>query len=611
MTLTVGADRKIDCIGFGSMRKSEPMARPTAQPAPDLTDADWERLCEASETPREELVLRLCGEAGLRAAEVTRVRPADVQRGPTGRQGAFLRVRDEAGSPTRDAYLPATVHHTLHGYVDRNEIDSDDRVVDVSTRRVQMLVGDVADRAATAQQRPALAAVTPSVLRRRFARRLLETEGIDPRVVKAVGGWERIDGLVASESPDRSTIARAMEQEGRAGIRGGKPDRLATVVEVTAAVGEVLVESSDRSDIASGVCRVLAGSEAYDAAWMAGNERHRDRIAVRHSAGGEPERLESPRGARIVRQALQTGRVIVGPDLSAPSETGTGKLGAIPVGDGQTENGVLVVQAGIANAFDTAERTALADLGRRIATALTATKRRQLLHGDTVLSLGFAYKREDVFTDCSATLECPVTLEGFVPGESDELACFVRLEGAEPQAALACADDHADTTGARIVRRSEAEVVLEVLVEPSTPLSVVSDQGGTVTDLHVESGRAELRAQFAPNVDVRGVVEAIGERYPSVELRRKQEKPRSETATPTLKNTLADELTERQRSVLRAALHAGYFEWPRGSTAEELADSIGVSSPTLHNHLRRAQKNLLEAALGTQDVPRTTPRSDG
>jgi len=32
-----------------------------------------------------------------------------------------------------------------------------------------------------------------------------------------------------------------------------------------------------------------------------------------------------------------------------------------------------------------------------------------------------------------------------------------------------------------------------------------------------------------------------------------------------------------------------------GSTAEELADSIGVSSPTLHNHLRKAQQKLLTA----------------
>jgi len=47
--------------------------------------------------------------------------------------------------------------------------------------------------------------------------------------------------------------------------------------------------------------------------------------------------------------------------------------------------------------------------------------------------------------------------------------------------------------------------------------------------------------------------------------------------------------------VLQAAYHSGYFEWPRGTTAEELADSLSVSAPTLHNHLRKAQQKLLTA----------------
>ncbi|WP_157837766.1 helix-turn-helix domain-containing protein, partial [Haloferax sp. ATB1] len=34
---------------------------------------------------------------------------------------------------------------------------------------------------------------------------------------------------------------------------------------------------------------------------------------------------------------------------------------------------------------------------------------------------------------------------------------------------------------------------------------------------------------------------------------------------------------------------------PRGSTAEDLADSIDISSPTLHQHLRTAQQKLMTA----------------
>jgi len=602
-------DRKIDGPRFVYLRYHESMSRTTDRAASALTEADWERLCGAAETHRTELVLRLCGEAGLRAAEVPRVRPADVRRGPTGHGGAFLTVRDGSGAPTREAYLATTVHHALHQYVRSNDVDPEARVVDVSTRRVQMLVREVAERAASVHHRPDLAGVTPSTLRRRFARHLLEADGVDPRIVKAVGGWERLDGLVPEGEPDRSTVATAVERAAD-GEEGGDAGRLAVVTEGMATVGEALADASDRATIETAVCEALAASEAYEAAWLTETDRHRDRVEVRESAGGGPERFEGARDVTIVRQARQSGRVIVGPDRSMRGETGEGSLAAVPVDDGEAEYGVLVVRTDAGAAFDAPERTALADLGRRIGAALTATKRRQLLLGDTVLSLGFAYQREDVFTDCGASLESAVTLEGLVPGDGDRLVCFVRVEAAEPQAALACVDDHPDTASARIVRRVEGDVILEVIVEPGTPLSTVTEQGGTVQQLQVESGRAELLAEFAPDVDVRTVAETLADACPSAELRRKQEQPRTGEGTPALQDTLSEELTERQRSVLRAALHAGYFEWPRGSTAEELADSLGVSSPTLHNHLRRAQQKLLEAALADERDRPPAVRSD-
>jgi len=570
------------------------MASTSDRSTSTLGEADWERLCEAAETARAELVVRLCGQAGLRAAEVPRVRPADVRPGPTGHSGAFLTVRDESGSAAREASLPRTVHHALHRYVEAEGIDPEEPVVDVSTRRIQMIVDEVAERAAATAGRPALADVTPSTLRRRFARRLLEAEGVDPRVVKAVGGWERLDGLIPDGRPDRATIARSLD-----GVGGGTRDegRLATVVEAVAAAGAVLSEPTDHETIEAAVPAALADSEAYDAAWLTGTERHRDRVVVRSSAGGDPERFAGGRDVTLVRQARKRDRVVVGPDRPGRGDVGTGTLGAVPVGNGEAEYGVLVVRADDRAAFGEAERTALADLGRRVGAAMTATKRRQLLLGDTVLSLGFAYEREDVFTHCGASLQGTVTLEGLVPGGDDRLVCFVRVEGVEPQSALACVDEHPDTASARIVRRVEDSVVLEVIAEPPTPVSVVTELGGTVQDLVVESGRAELVAEFAPDVDVRSVVEAMAEANPSTELRHKQEQARSGGGTPALRDTLSEELTDRQQSVLQAALHAGYFAWPRGSTAEELADSLDISSPTLHNHLRRAQQKLLEVAL--------------
>ena len=123
-----------------------------------------------------------------------------------------------------------------------------------------------------------------------------------------------------------------------------------------------------------------------------------------------------------------------------------------------------------------------------------------------------------------------------------------------------------------------------------------------MSDLHIEDGTARLVAEFAPNVDVRTLVEALNGQYPGIELRSKREVTPTEQSPTGFRESMDDRLTEKQQSVLRAAYHAGYFEWPRGSTAEELADSMDVSSPTLHNHLRRAQQKLLSAFFDEQEA---------
>jgi PAS domain S-box-containing protein len=58
------------------------------------------------------------------------------------------------------------------------------------------------------------------------------------------------------------------------------------------------------------------------------------------------------------------------------------------------------------------------------------------------------------------------------------------------------------------------------------------------------------------------------------------------------------DLTERQRTAVETTYYAGFFEWPRESTGEEVAESLGISAPTFHKHLRVAERKLLAARFG-------------
>jgi len=66
-------------------------------------------------------------------------------------------------------------------------------------------------------------------------------------------------------------------------------------------------------------------------------------------------------------------------------------------------------------------------------------------------------------------------------------------------------------------------------------------------------------------------------------------------------------LTDRQREVVEHALDAGYFEWPREVTSEELAAEMDISRATLLEHLRKAESKLLTDALDAATAGEARP----
>lgn len=62
-------------------------------------------------------------------------------------------------------------------------------------------------------------------------------------------------------------------------------------------------------------------------------------------------------------------------------------------------------------------------------------------------------------------------------------------------------------------------------------------------------------------------------------------------------------MTHRQHEVAAAALSEGYFEVPRRTRLQDLAENLDTSVGGLSEMLRRAQANLLEAYLETHPAP--------
>jgi len=64
---------------------------------------------------------------------------------------------------------------------------------------------------------------------------------------------------------------------------------------------------------------------------------------------------------------------------------------------------------------------------------------------------------------------------------------------------------------------------------------------------------------------------------------------------PSQENILSASLTERQREILTTAKNKGYYDTPRKISSQELANQFGISTATLLEHLRKAEKKLIDS----------------
>lgn len=396
-----------------------------------------------------------------------------------------------------------------------------------------------------------------------------------------------------------------------------RTERARTAV-IDALLSDVLAElvgADSRDEIAETICSRLGETELYEFAWVGERAVDGDGVAVRAVAGATGETFDAVRetldGGRQTpeERAMQTGDLqVVAPlaeDPAAPEPVrragfadGVQSLLAIPLARGSTVHGVVGVYASGSDAFGDRERASFRTLGEVAGFAVTAVRNRSLLRSDTVTEVTFEVGQPAALADLSAALDARVTLEGAVPQGEDALLCYVSVDGDVD--GIAPGDDAEGGLGAagvdavRVVRAGESGATLELEVVGESPLLAAENAGGTVQRASFAAGSGRVVVDLPPDADARRMVSAV-RRECDAEVRAKRDRERSPARGREFRDELGDELTDRQQTVLRTAYLAGYFESPRGSTAEEVAASLDITGSTLLHHLRASQRKLLDA----------------
>jgi predicted DNA binding protein len=528
-----------------------------------LSWASYDALVAAATTTRAEIVVRLAGEAGLRTSELPRVRPGDLREPPTSSVALLAVPTADGDAVDREAPVPASLAASLRAYAERMDLDDTDPFVPVSTRRIQMLVRETGTRAAETRPDPALSSVTPRALRERFARWLLRDRGLDPNVVRAAGGWETLAALDDHlESLDGDAVAAALD-------RADRPD----VVPFLEAV-EAATEATGRDRLFETVTARLAASDRFRDARVVRRTPSTDRVEP-----GDPPWREAIEGGTVTTAVVDGVRWV-----------------AAPVRHGETTYGALCLAVDDALSPTAADRRATQTVGRCLGWAVTAGRWRELLHSDGVTAVEFhTSAAADVLASTSAAVECELTLESTVPVSADAARWFLTVTGAGPQA-VADALTAPDAVGSLSVVETRADgCTVSVRATGGSIVHALSARGARIREATAVSGSVRVAADFPDGTAIRQVADDLRRAYTGTRLTSKESTTRRARTESALREDATSRLTDRQLAALSAAYHSGYFDWPRDSTAEEVADAMDVSSPTFHNHLRKAERAMFDA----------------
>ena len=439
--------------------------------------------------------------------------------------------------------------------------------------------------------------------------------------------WVQVSGAPLTGGTGGGRVVLAVEditsqkdRERRLREQNEQLERLDRINAVIREIDKALVRATTRREIDEAVCDTLAAADPYRFAWIGETTAHSDAVQLRASGGVAeecPDALAAIRPADArhegpVSRALRSRSVQVTHDPTADPAFRESfeaavtheirSAASVPVVYDETVYGVLTVYAAETNVFDETEQGVLAELGATVGHAINAVTTRQALLAERVTELTLGIADDSHFLAAlSAAEDCEVVFEGATVESDEAFRHFLTVADVDADDALSFADEFHGVASARVVNVGpEGDCLMEVTPAGISAFGAVARHGGVVRSARATDGECELVVELPLPADVRTVVEVLRTRYDEVAVRAQQDRSRDGVGPLSSRAGLDAGLTDKQRTAVETAYYAGFFDWPRESTGEEVADTLGVSAPTFHKHLRVAERKLFAALFGDE-----------
>jgi len=387
--------------------------------------------------------------------------------------------------------------------------------------------------------------------------------------------------------------------------------RLEAITELTRRVEAAITAQSSRSGVQNAVCEELVDVDPFEAAWIVAAEIGTDRLTLRTAAGIDRDHAERAldgeradrADTRPAAEVWETGEPRVVADLVGGGrrsdwrqpllKAGIGSVCAVPLSYGGITYGVLTVAADEPDAFGDREREVLAQLGTSIGYAITAIERQRALESDDTLELEFRGTDMGLpFARLARETGCRVRHERTIRRQDGSVSVYYTLRDGVPADVEGTA---AETLPGEVevVSADDGETVLERRGS-SWFGAPISEYGGVLRRGRATDGGVELIVELPQEADTRTIVDRLREEFPALELTA-QRQHRETDATPSeMRSRLERRLSDRQYEALETAHAMGYFEWPRESSGEAVAETLDITQPTVNKHIRLGEYKVFD-----------------
>jgi len=368
-------------------------------------------------------------------------------------------------------------------------------------------------------------------------------------------------------------------------------------------ISRILVESRDRETIAERVCEEIADEPGYMGGWIGDISSATGRLDVTAASGipvdaGTSFSLEE--APREVGQAVETeeiqgcsaGNASGGP--LAPGTVGAPRLLVVPITYGHRRYGLLGIYSSEGNALDRRERKVCESVGKMIANGMHSVETTRILTTDRVVELCVAIG-DPSFSLSRVADAIGGPIEHLGTTRLDDDACELYLRATDPTNDVSAVEELSFVDSVRAVSERNGDVTLAVTATESPPLTRLAEYGGVVVEATADATSASLTIEAPPEQDVRRMLDVFRTEYDGVELRSRVERESRDRSLTEFASAVDERLTDRQRSALKTAELNGYFEWPRPVDGSEIAERMGITRQTFHQHLRAAERKLVEA----------------